>query len=49
MRNMLRAGANLWGDAGKENDRPNKVIKEDEERLKEQENKGNRKYLHFIL
>ena len=49
MRNMLKAGANLWGDAGKESDRLNKVIKENEERLKEQENKRNRKYLHFIL
>ena len=52
MRNILRRDANLWGirNTRKENDRPSeKKIRDDEERLKGQERKGNRKYLRLIF
>ena len=54
MRNMLRTDANLWGEGTQEREMTdqvtkNKDIKEDEERLKGQEKKESRKYLHFIF
>ena len=54
MRNMLRTDANLWGEGTQEREmtdqvKKNKDIKEDEERLKGQEKKECRKYLHFIF
>ena len=50
---MLRTDANLWGKTQErkmtDQVKKNKDIKEDEERLKGQEKKENRKYLHFAL
>ena len=36
-------------NTGKESDRPSKEKSDDEERLKGQQKKGNRKYLHLIF
>ena len=46
MRNMLRTDANLWEKhrKGKWQIKKNKDMKEDKERLKEQEKKINRNY-----
>ena len=53
MRNMLRTNANLWGETQErkmtDQVKKNKDIKKDEERLKGQRKKKNRKYLHFTL
>ena len=53
MRNMLRTDANCWGEAQEKKMtgqiKNNQDIKDDKESLKGQENKENRKYLHFIF
>ena len=53
MKNMLRTDTNLWGETKErkmtDQAKENKDIKEDEERLKGQEKKENRKHLHFIF
>ena len=50
---MLRTNANLWGETQErkmtDQVKKNKDIKKDEERLKGQGKKENRKYLHFTL
>ena len=50
---MLKTDANILGKTNErkvtDKVKKNKDIREDEERLKGQEKKENRKYLHFIL
>ena len=53
MRNMLKTDANILGKTNErkvtDKVKKNKDIREDEERLKGQEKKENRKYFHFIF
>ena len=53
MRNMLKTDANILGKTNErkvtDKVKKNKDIREDEERLKGQEKKENRQYMHFTF